>query len=236
MKKRHLLDQSEPVIKRWIRIRMTARGQRLARLIMRHWLPLREQRRRKALEEAFIAVKDLTIEHEHSAYRSTFVICNIALFFLLAERDIQAAKIAALTHPDLWTRHLHLRLILLTIHEWDMDKVCGAKLKQALDELKVSNDVKKEVSEALRSIRREQRRARREFNYLRNLTIAHRDPDALSQYRAIRNINSTKVLSLASNFYDAADSFVGLLARILRLSSSPNSLFLQLLSKQRTSA
>jgi hypothetical protein len=31
----------------------------------------------------------------------------------------ESVKLALLTHPDKWTRRLHARLVILTIHEWD---------------------------------------------------------------------------------------------------------------------
>jgi hypothetical protein len=52
---------------------------------------------------------------------------------LIADRDIQAVKTDTLTHPDEWTRKLNPRNILLTIHEWDADKVCGRELMNAMD-------------------------------------------------------------------------------------------------------
>ncbi len=37
-------------------------------------------------------------------FEANTTVLNIGLFFLIAERDIQAVKIDALTHPDPWVR------------------------------------------------------------------------------------------------------------------------------------
>ena len=122
--RRRLLDQPPDVIQRWVRLRASSKGKTLARAIMRRWLPITERKRKKALEAAFDAVTKKAIKSEANGYQASLTIENIALYFLLAERDIQSLKIDALAHRDEWTRKLCARVILLTIHEWDMDKAC----------------------------------------------------------------------------------------------------------------
>jgi hypothetical protein len=67
---------------------------------------------------------------------------------------------------------------------------------------------------------------------LRNTTIAHRDPDALMQYRAITEIDEMKVLGLAAEFYTAADTFITLLPKIILQSSTLPSLFAQFAKRE----
>jgi hypothetical protein len=90
---------------------------------------------------------------------------------------IQALKIDALTHPDEWTRKLHARIILLTIYEWDADKVTGRGLKDALDTIQGSPALTVQAVDALRALRRVQRKVTKEYGFVRNAAIAHRDPN-----------------------------------------------------------
>src|SRR5262249_2092372 len=145
-----------------------------------------------------------------------------ALFFLIAERDIQAVKIDALTHPDPWQRSLAARVILLTIHELEIDKAAGGKLRQALDDGNEPDTLRDEITDALRSICKAQEHARRRFAYLRNATIAHRDPDAVRQYRDIVGIDGLELIQVAVSFYEGTKKFVDVLPALLsHLGSAP---------------
>src|SRR5205807_608267 len=130
---------------------------------------------------------------------------------LIAERDIQAVKIDALTHADAWQRSLCARIILLTIHELDMDKVTGQRLKKALDTVSAPKEVKTRAVEALRKVRKVHERAEKEFSFVRNAAIAHRDADAVAQYRAIVQVDELAVLRIAAEFYEASNEFLSVL-------------------------
>ena len=108
---RRLLDQEPEVIERWVRLKTTRTAKALARRIARPRLAFQERRRRKSLEAAFDAVKERAIALEGSRFRANQAFMNAALFFLLAERDIAAVKLDALTHPDAWARSVALRTI-----------------------------------------------------------------------------------------------------------------------------
>lgn len=200
---------------------------RVARMISRWRLLRRESRRRRALEGAFNEVKKRAIEFEHSRFRASHTIFNMSLYFLLAERDIQAMKIDALTHRDEWTRKLCARVILLTIHELDLDEVSGRSLRDALEQIGASDALRKEAFMALREIRSVQEKARKEFLAIRNAAIAHRDPDALLQYRSIRNLKVEVVLTIAGEFYSAAKRFIDLVPRLMLESSTMPALLRQ---------
>lgn len=199
---------------------MITAGRRLGRAYMRWRLPRLEKERRRALEQAFTTIKTNAIKFEHGPYQSTNTIFNIALFFLLAERDIDSLKIDALTHPDEWRRKLCARVILLTIHELDFDKVSGKPLRDALEAIGAPEHLRNEASQALRDVRTVQTRARKEFSALRNATIAHRDPDALLQYRAIRNLKTETVFAISGDFYSAARRFIDVVPRLMLESST----------------
>lgn len=225
--RKRLLDQPPQVIQRWVRIKLVGHARNVARALSRVRLPIAERKRRAALEGAFNAVKKQAIKLEHSNFKASSVIVNLALFLLIAERDVFSLKVYALTHRDEWTRKLCARIILLTIHELDLDKVSGRELKDAMRAIGASEDMQYQVASALREVRRVQSSARKEFATLRNTAIAHRDPDSLLQYRAIRNVNVEEIFAIAAAFYLAVGKIVELVSRLLEDCSSIEGLFRQ---------
>jgi hypothetical protein len=234
---RRVLNQPPHIVQRWMRMKVAGKAHRWAhsgaRLFMRWRLPRLERERRRALEQAFDAIKTQTIKLEHGAFSSTRTIFNIALFVLLAERDIDSLKIDALTHPEEWRRKLCARVILLTIHELDFDKVSGKPLRDALEAIGAPDALRKEAFQALREVRAVQTRARKEFSALRNATIAHRDPDALLQYRAIRNLDTDTVFAIAADFYVAARQFIDVVPRLMLESGSLGALLRQYVQSEK---
>ena len=208
----------------------------LARAFMRRWLPFKERRRQKLLKETFDVIKEQAIRAETNDYKALLTIMNIALFFLIAERDIQSIKIDALTHPDKWTRKLHARVILLTIHEWDMDKVSGGALRSALETVGASEEIRKEAIEALRAVRLVQRKAKKEFGSVRNATIAHRESNALLQYRMIDELKTRNVFELTAEFYKAAHRYVDLMPHMMSACGTIPALLKQWKQSQEKSA
>ena len=165
---------------------------------------------------AFDTTLRYAIQSQTNGAAPASVLFNIGLYLLIAERDIQSAKVDALTHPDEWTRKLSARVILLTIYEWDADKVSGRALKDALDAIEAPTALRSECVEALRRLRIVQRSARTKFVEVRNSAIAHRDPDAVRQYRAIRDLKVEEVIGTAIEFYEAVDVFMRVLSKLLR--------------------
>jgi len=216
---RKLLQQRKEVVQRYVRLRMHRKaihlGRVIARKLSRPRLLWSERKRKKAL---VFALKTCAIEAARSrrlGFEASTTVLNLALFFLIAERDIQAVKVDALTHPDPWQRSLAARLMLLTIHELNLDKAAGHSLRQALDDGKVPDDLRKAVTDAMRVIRKAQDRAQRQFAYLRNATIAHRDPDAIRQYRDITDIDGLEVTKIAVDFYAGTAQFMAVLPKLL---------------------
>lgn len=208
----------------------------VARFVMRRVLPFRERKRYLALREALNEIALQTERSTERGFDASTAILNVALFLLIAERDIQAAKIDALTHPDQWHRSLSARLILLTVHGRDLDKVTGQKLRQALETFKAPDAMKAEATAALRAIRKVQEKANNEFEFLRNATIAHRDPDAMAQYRAITQLDEMKVIRLAAEFSIAADTFISLLPKIILQSGTLPSVVAQFSKREAKNA
>jgi hypothetical protein len=225
---RKLLHQDPRLVERYVRSRMHASAQRVARLVMRRVLPFREREREKALIDALAAIAKQASKSRRRRFQSSAVLFNLALFFLIAERDIQAVKIDALTHPDSWKRSLCARIILLTIYELDLDKVAGSKLRQALEDAGVSEDGKRRITQALRNVRQAQQKAQKQFAFLRNATIAHRDPDAVLQFRSIVGLNEREVVRIGIEFYEGAQLFISALPEVLAEVGSMRGLFRQL--------
>jgi hypothetical protein len=142
-------------------------AQFVARVYVRWKLPWTERRRRKALDEAFRTARYWTARGEHSKLRANAMLQNIGLYLLLADKDIQALKIDALTHPDEWTRKLNARVILLTIYEWDADEVTGKALKEALELMLIPEELQREAFAALRDLRKIQEKAKKKFHFIR---------------------------------------------------------------------
>src|SRR4051794_9914690 len=109
--------------------------QALVRAQMRKKLEREEREQRQELEKTFDTIAYHAQKAETSGLPSAKFLFNVGLHLLLAERDIQAVKIDALTHEDEWKRKLSARIIILTIVEWDTDKITGQNLRLALDEL-----------------------------------------------------------------------------------------------------
>ena len=141
---------------------MHKNAKRLSRFVMRRLLRYRERKRERALANTLTEFAKQAARSRRYGFESSAALFNLGLFFLIAERDIQAVKIDALTHPDPWKRSLSARIILLTIHELDMDKVAGGKLRAALANAGASEDTKRQATQALRSIRNAQQKARSE--------------------------------------------------------------------------
>lgn len=210
---------------------MPDRASATARFIMRRILPFKERERRKALQNAFDTIKNEYIKSKESDFDALTTVLNIALYFLIAERDIQTLKIDALTHPNEWTRKLYSRVILLTIYELDLDRVSGKALRDSLGAAQVSEGVRREVTEALRAVRSAQQKARKAFGTIRNTAIAHRDADALAQYRAINELNTNDVFAIASEFYANAERFITVVPRLMGEVGSVPALLRQWMAK-----
>ncbi len=216
---RKLLQQRTELIERYVRFTVRRWALRkalsLARRLSRPRLQWSERKRKDALASALETLALEAARARRLGFQANATILNLGLFFLIAERDIQSVKIDALTPSDSWTRGLAARVMLLTIHELDIDKVSGNRLRQALDDGATPEDLRQEVTEAMRAIRKAQLRARRQFAYLRNSTIAHRDSDAIRQYRDIVEIDGLEVMKTAADFYAGTGKFIEMIPRLL---------------------
>jgi hypothetical protein len=182
---------------------------------MRRVLSFKERERERVLAGTLAVFAKQAAKSRRFGFEASATRLNVGLFFLIAERDIQSMKIDALTHPDPWKRSLCARIILLTIHELDMDKVAGAKLRTALEDAGVPDEAKRQATQTMRTIRNAQQRAQKQFAFLRNATIAHRDADALLQYRSITHIDELEVIRIAGEFYEGTRLFLNILPTLV---------------------
>src|SRR4029079_12243473 len=103
---------------------------------------------------------------------------------------------------------------------WDADLVTGRALKEAMSLMHIPDDLQREAVNALRLLRNVQRKANRQFHHVRNKAIAHRDPDALVQYRAIRDLRVSEVMEVAVEFFDAVNVFINVHTRLMMASNT----------------
>jgi hypothetical protein len=230
--KRKLFDQPQEVINRWFSIKAVRISrpyiEGVSRFYLRIKLQIGERERKKALDKAFDTIVREAQKAEKREFHSISQIFNIALYFLLAEMDIQALKIDALTHPNKWKRNLNLRVMLLVMHEWDMTKVAPAnKMNAIYESSNISEDLRREMSLALRAMNKAQTKAKKLLSKIRHSTIAHRDADALLQYRTIVGIDTTEALKVLATFYESIDLFNKALPKLMLASSHPMALLKQ---------
>lgn len=230
--KRKLFDQPQEVINRWFSIKAIRISrpyiEGFSRFYLRIKLRIGERKRKKALDKAFDTIVREAQKSEKREFHSTSQIFNIALYFLLAEMDIQALKIDALTHPNKWKRNLNLRVMLLVMHEWDMSKVASAnKMNVIYESANISEELRREMSLALREMNKAQTKAKKLLSKIRHSTIAHRDADALLQYRTIVGIDTTEALKVLATFYESIDLFNKALPKLMLASSHPMALLKQ---------
>lgn len=167
------------------------------------------------MDGAIAAMTKNAVYYESSPYDTNKQLTNLALFVLIAERDIQAIKIDALTHPDKWKRNLSLRVMLLTVHELDLGKVSGRELKPSLEKAGVSTEIQGELFSALRETKKAQTRAKKLLNSARNEIIAHRDADALLQMRSMEKLSPDKTFGIIEDFYAAANKLYPALSKAI---------------------
>lgn len=232
MKKRKLLDQPQPIINRWFAIK-TIRISRFYiesafRRILRIKLFFQERKRSKALKATFETTIREFQKLNSSKFEELKIFYNLSLFFLIAERDIQAVKIDALTHPDQWKRNLSLRVMLLIIHEWDMAKAAPAnKLNEAYEIAGISQEIRDEMTKSFRKINKAHLKAKQLLTNTRNATIAHRDSDAMLQYQIISNLDAMEIMKVAVSFYEGTDLFIQTLPKLMLEAGSIQSLMKQ---------
>jgi hypothetical protein len=210
-------------------------GRAIARFVSRRKLLWGERQKIKALTRTLESCAYAAVQARRNKFHASETIFNLALFFLIAERDIQAAKVDALTHQNQWHRSLAARIILLTIHELDIDKAGGNRLRQAFEDAKVPEYLQKEAFAAMRTIRHAQQKAQKQFAQMRHSIIAHRDADSILQYRSITQLDDLSVVRTAAIFYEGTRAFMEVMPRLMKHIGGFNGLVSQAIAQQARS-
>jgi len=205
---------------RYIKIKVSRYGFAFGRMYMRIFLTIKERNRNKAISKTIETYRKEIIRAKKHGNECVLTLMNMALFYLLAEKDIQTVKIDALTHPNIWKRKLSLRVILLTIYEWDMGKVTDKNLKSMLIAASVPNELQEELFSALRVLRKAQKKAANALHDNRNAIIAHRDSDALMQLQTIEGLSVKKVFEISAEFYESSKQFMSAFPKVLERAGS----------------
>lgn len=214
------LEKDRVVQERWFRMRFHRKfGRKLKALFL--W------RLHRKLEKEFIekekvineAIETTVREYKkvnQELFPATKQFFNIGLYFLLAERDIQALKADAFAHPNETKRNIALRTLLLTIYEWDMGKVTGRRMQFIYESTGLSDSSKKMIVVALKKLKKARNAIENEMAEARHNTIAHRDADALRQYEIMSDLKVMNFSKALTSFYEASDSLLKSLVRAMR--------------------
>src|SRR5690606_29503645 len=127
------LKKDRSVQERWFRMRFHRKFGRQTKAFSLRRLHRQLEREFKEKEKVINGAIETTVKElrkvNEDLFPATKKFFNIGLYFLLAERDIQALKADAFAHPNETKRNIALRALLLTIYEWDMGKVTGRRMQ-----------------------------------------------------------------------------------------------------------
>lgn len=157
---------------------------------------------------------------------------NIGLYFLLAERDVQALKADAFAHPNETKRNIALRALLLTIYEWDMGKVTGRRMQFIYESTGLSDSPKGRLVSALKGLKQARKAIENEMSEARHNTIAHREADAFRQYEIISELNIIRFSLSLTKFYEASDELLKSLVEAMLEIGTMKSLFHQVTHRE----
>jgi hypothetical protein len=104
----------------------------------------------KYIEQAIASTVTQYKRIDESNYPATKQFFNVSLYFLLAERDVQAMKADAFANPNKTKRNMALRTLLLTVFEWDMGKVTGRRMQFIYESTGLTEQAKFDVVSALK--------------------------------------------------------------------------------------
>lgn len=221
----HIAEAPVAVQKRYFRIKYSGYFMKIGRFCLRLYLILTERNKNRVLASTLETFKIETERARKNGNECTQALMNIGLYFLIAEKDIQTVKIDALTHHDEWKRLLSLRVILLTIYEWDMGKASSKDLRNLLIQSAVDDNLRIELFRALKLLRKSREKAANQLRFERNNIIAHRNSDALLQLDTIQSLSRKKVMNAAEDFYVSSAMFMRVFPQILHQAGSVQGLF-----------
>ena len=219
---------------RYFQIKYSKYFMSVTRFYSRVSLSIKERKKNRVLTDTLKTLKKEIVRARNSENECVQILMNLGLFFLIAEKDIQTVKIDALTHHDEWKRLLSLRIILLTIYEWDMSKANSKNFKELLIQSSVEEKLQKELFNSLKLLRKSRENAAKQLRFERNNIIAHRNSDALLQLNAIQYLNTKVVFNIVTDFYESSGVFMQVFPKILLQAGSIEGLFSYLLKSKET--
>lgn len=234
MQQSRFWGKDKAVQERWFRHKLHKKYGKKLKKLMLWWLHRRLQKEFFVTDKAIgnsinVSVTQLR-KVDESLFPATKQFYNICLYFLLAERDVQALKADAFAHPNDTKRNIALRALLLTIYEWDMGKVTGKNLNNIYQVTGITEQAKSNLVNALKELRKAKKLIAAQLSETRHNTIAHRDPDAFKQYEIMLHLNIMSFKTAIENFYIATDKlFKAMVAALLEIGSMPN-LFYQVVN------
>ena len=229
-----IADAPFAVRKRYFQIKYNKYFMSVTRYYSRASLTIKERKKNRVLTDTLNTFKKEIVRARNSENECIKVLMNLGLFFLIAEKDIQTVKIDALTHHDEWKRLLSLRIILLTIYEWDMSKASSKNLKDLLIQSSVEENLQKELFDSLKLLRKSRDKAAKQLRFERNNIIAHRNSDSLLQLNTIQHLNTKMVFSVVTDFYESSGLFMQVFPKILLQAGSLEGLFSYLIKGKET--
>lgn len=229
------LEKDRAVQERWFRRKFQKRlGSKLKSLFL--WCLHHKLNKDFRLKEKAInnVIETTVFEYrriDEKLFPATKQFFNIGLFFLLAERDVQALKADAFAHPNATKRNIALRALLLTIYEWDMGKVTGRKMNFIYEATGLSDTSKAAVVVALKELKKARKGIENQFSETRHNTIAHREADAMRQYEIISDLEIMQFAPALTKFYEASGSLLTAMTDATLEIGSTKSLFHQLIHR-----
>lgn len=231
MLKSKFLEKERSVQERFFRMRFHKKFGRQTKAFFLRRLHRKLEREFHEKEKVINRTIETTVKEcrkvNQDLFPATKQFFNIALYFLLAERDIQALKADAFAHPNETKRNIALRALLLTIYEWDMGKVTGRRMQFIYESTGLSDSSKNIVVNSLKSLKKARKIIENEMSEARHNTIAHREADALRQYEIISELKIMDFSIALTNFYEASDSLLKSLVSAMLEIGTMESLFHQ---------
>lgn len=225
------LEKDGSVQERWFRMKFHRKFGRQTKAFFLWRLHRQLEREFKEKEKVINGAIETTVKEcrkvNQDLFPATKQFFNIGLYFLLAERDIQALKADAFAHPNETKRNIALRALLLTIYEWDMGKVTGRRMQFIYESTGMSDSSKNMVVNALKSLKKARKAIENEVSEARHNTIAHREADALRQYEIISELKIMDFSTALTNFYEASDALLSSLVTAMLEIGTMESLFHQ---------
>jgi len=204
------------VARRWGRFVALKFARSLARILARR----RVRKTVKTRERAIIGAQEAVLYAYRGAEKlklnHSIAIYRVVLFLLTANRDLCVITEDILTSGNWWLRKLLARNVALLMYELDMSKVTGKEFRMALNYFAPPRQFSQRVESNLAALRAIHTQLRSEFEEIRQNTIAHRDADAIRQYRLIRNIDELTIVKRCSDFFSVAEPLVEQLVELTK--------------------